>query len=220
MMEIESLVAYPEEVIKEKAANLLGQFNINYNDGYVFCGNLNEAYCEIADIFYDMRAEMESALKDNLDKSDMKNYAINVHALKSNARSLGITELADIAYEHELKSKAGDVSFCNDNWNRLVESWDKSLASLAVYLKAMNIDKGIDFDNMNSGSDSGCETGAVSQTDSADSLLNDRDYQEAKAEIQALIDSGMEDIARDVIDELISGETNPVKIEQLKSMLN
>ena len=220
MMEIESLVAYPEEVIKEKAANLLGQFNINYNDGYVFCGNLNEAYCEIADIFYDMRAEMESALKDNLDKSDMKNYAINVHALKSNARSLGITELADIAYEHELKSKAGDVSFCNDNWNRLVESWDKSLASLAVYLKAMNIDKGIDLDNMNSGSDSGCETGAVSQTDSADSLLNDRDYQEAKAEIQALIDSGMEDIARDVIDELISGETNPVKIEQLKSMLN
>ena len=65
MMEIESLVAYPEEVIKEKAANLLGQFNINYNDGYVFCGNLNEAYCEIADIFYDMRAEMESALKNN-----------------------------------------------------------------------------------------------------------------------------------------------------------
>lgn len=220
MIEIESLVAYPEEVIKEKAASLLGQFNINYNDGYVFCGNLNEAYCEIADIFYDMRAEMESALKDNLDKSDMKNYAINVHALKSNARSLGITELADIAYEHELKSKAGDVSFCNDNWNRLVESWDKSLASLAVYLKAMNIDKGIDLDNMNSGSDSGCETGAVSQTDSADSLLNDRDYQEAKAEIQALIDSGMEDIARDVIDELISGETNPIKIEQLKSMLN
>ena len=73
MMEIESLVDYPEEVIKEKAASLLGQFNINYNDGYVFCGNLNEAYCEIADIFYDMRAEMESALKDNLDKSDMKN---------------------------------------------------------------------------------------------------------------------------------------------------
>ena len=219
MMEIESLVGYPEEVIKEKAAVLLGQYNINYLDGYVFCGNLNEAYCEIADIFYDMREEMETSLKSYLDNGDMKNYAVNVHALKSNARSLGINELADIAYEHELKSKAGDVAFCSDNWESLIDSWDKSLKNIAVYLKAMNIDKGVDFDNIDSDSSAACENVVQAQSANDDWLLNDRDYQEAKEEIQALIDSGMEDIARDVIDELISEETNPVKIEQLKSML-
>ena len=53
-----------------------------------------------------------------------------------------------------------------------------------------------------------------------DDLMGDRDYQEAKLEIQSLIDSGMEDIARQVIDELVSEETDPVKIEQLKGMIS
>ena len=214
-MYIESLVGYPESVIRERAAGLLGRYNIDYAGGYVFCGNSNEAYCEIADIFYDMKAEMENALKDALDNDDARNYAVNVHALKSNARSLGINGLADMAYEHELKSKAGDMAFCRDNWDRLIGEWNRSLSYLAVYLKAMNIDKGDNFEAI--AGDGACGQMQVMDTDD---LMGYRDYQEAKLEIQSLIDSGMEDIARQVIDELVSEETDPVKIEQLKGMIS
>lgn len=141
MAGIESLVGKPEEYIKEQSTKLLSQYNIDYSDGYVFCGNSNEAYCEIADIFFDMREEMETTLRSALDSGDMKNYAVNVHALKSNAKSLGATELADIAYEHELKSKADDAVYCAENWEALMDAWDFTMAALALYLETMDIHK-------------------------------------------------------------------------------
>lgn len=50
---------------------------------------------------------------------DMPNYAILVHAMKSNARSFGFMNLGEIAYEHEMKSKENDVNFVNSDFNRL-----------------------------------------------------------------------------------------------------
>ena len=38
----------------------------------------------------------------------MENYAIEVHSLKSDCKYLGFMTLADIAYQHELKSKEND----------------------------------------------------------------------------------------------------------------
>jgi hypothetical protein len=38
----------------------------------------------------------------------MPNYAILVHALKSNCRTLGISFYMDVAYRHELESKANN----------------------------------------------------------------------------------------------------------------
>lgn len=52
--------------------------------------------------------------------SDMANYAILVHAIKSDCKYLGITSLADLSYEHEVRSKDNDISFVNDNYNELI----------------------------------------------------------------------------------------------------
>ena len=43
----------------------------------------------------------------------MADYAILVHALKSDSKYLGFTSLAEIAYEHELASKANNVDEVN-----------------------------------------------------------------------------------------------------------
>ncbi len=50
---------------------------------------------------------------------DLPNYAILTHALKSNARTLGFTILADEAYKHEMAGKESNVTFINAEYPNL-----------------------------------------------------------------------------------------------------
>ena len=51
---------------------------------------------------------------------DMGNYAILVHSLKSDAKYLGFVKLAELAYAHELQSKAKNYSFLIQNFDELI----------------------------------------------------------------------------------------------------
>ena len=50
---------------------------------------------------------------------DMPNYAILVHSIKSDSKYLGFTHLAELAYNHEMKSKENDVEYVNANFEEL-----------------------------------------------------------------------------------------------------
>lgn len=54
------------------------------------------------------------------EENNMPSYAVEVHSLKSDARYLGFTALADIAYAHELKSKENNIMFVYDNYETLM----------------------------------------------------------------------------------------------------
>ena len=65
---------------------------------------------------------------------DMGNYAIYVHSLKSDARYFGFTTLADMAYEHEMKSKEGDFSFIATHINDLIKETNKAILLIQDYM--------------------------------------------------------------------------------------
>jgi CheY-like chemotaxis protein len=65
---------------------------------------------------------------------DMANYAVYVHSLKSDAKYFGFTKLAEIAYEHELKSKAGDTYYVYENLNDLVAVVNETITTVKEYL--------------------------------------------------------------------------------------
>ena len=65
--------------------------------------------------------------------SDLENYAIEVHSLKSDSKYLGFMRLAEKAYEHELKSKDNDANFVNNHFNDLEEEFNKVLAIIDEY---------------------------------------------------------------------------------------
>lgn len=58
---------------------------------------------------------------------NMPDYAIQVHSLKSDCKYLGFMKLADIAYQHELKSKENDSAFVNSNFDLLEAEYKKVL---------------------------------------------------------------------------------------------
>ena len=74
-----------------------------------------------------------SKLEEEKLQNDMENYAIDVHSLKSDCKYLGFYDLADVAYEHELKSKENDSQFVNDNFERLTNEYEKVLNTVNEY---------------------------------------------------------------------------------------
>ena len=78
----------------------------------------------------DFMAEVESKwarINDYKNTNNMPDYAIEVHSLKSDCKYLGFMTLADIAYQHELKSKENDSSFVNEHFDELAKEYNNVL---------------------------------------------------------------------------------------------
>lgn len=78
----------------------------------------------------DFMAEVESKwarINEYKNTNNMPDYAIEVHSLKSDCKYLGFMTLADIAYQHELKSKENDSSFVNEHFDELTNEYNKVL---------------------------------------------------------------------------------------------
>lgn len=72
-------------------------------------------------------------IKTKFETKDIENYVILVHALKSNCKTLGITSLANIAYNHEMKGKENDIAFINANVTELFNEANKIYSLLNNY---------------------------------------------------------------------------------------
>lgn len=74
---------------------------------------------EILEEFYKNLPNQMNDIKAKYEAQDIDNYVILVHALKSNCKTLGIMDLADLAYNHEMKGKEKGITYINQNINGL-----------------------------------------------------------------------------------------------------
>ena len=75
---------------------------------------------------------------------DLSNYAITVHSMKSDAKYFGFMTLADMAYEHEMKSKAGDFSYITSHLNDLINETNKAIVLIQEYMSGEEAEKAED----------------------------------------------------------------------------
>ena len=73
-----------------------------------------EMYDETLGNFLDMSDEKITTLEQYKNANDMPNYAIAVHALKSDSKYLGFKKLAEISLNHELKGKENDLEYIKE----------------------------------------------------------------------------------------------------------
>ena len=92
-----------------------------------------EMYNETMKDFSSTLEEKWSKIEQEKLTADMENYAIDVHALKSDCKYLGFYDLADVAYEHELKSKEKDIEYVNNNFEKLEIEYSKVLKIVKEY---------------------------------------------------------------------------------------
>ena len=84
--------------------NYLKENNIDYNKGIELFGSIDMYNSMLSDWYKGINYKWNKIIsyKNN---SDMTNYAIEVHSLKSDSKYFGFTKLAELSYNHELKSK-------------------------------------------------------------------------------------------------------------------
>ena len=83
-------------------------------------------------------------LEEYKNAKDMNNYAIYVHSLKSDAKYFGFTKLAELAYNQEMKSKAGDIYYIYDTYDELMNEVDRLSHVVKQYLGKEEIENNVD----------------------------------------------------------------------------
>lgn len=112
----------------------LNEKGIDTNLGLSYLGDeamYNEILGDFKNGFINQMGDIRKAYESN----DISNYVILVHALKSNCKTLGITSLADLAYNHEMSGKENNIAYINEHINELFIKANEVYSVLDAYFK-------------------------------------------------------------------------------------
>ena len=90
-------------------------------------------YNETLEEFMNNIEERMRKLEKYKEEEKMEEYAIEVHALKSDSKYLGFKELAEIAYNQEMKSKENDIKYIKEKYSILKEEVDRIIKIIKEY---------------------------------------------------------------------------------------
>ncbi len=116
-----------------KEVKFLIDNNVDINSSLELFGDIetyNETLKEFKDGINGKLEQIEKYFKDQ----DMANYAIYVHSLKSDCKYFGFMKLADMAYQHEVKSKENDYKFVKEHYDELIKEISKVKGIVDEYL--------------------------------------------------------------------------------------
>ena len=116
-----------------KDVNLLINNGIDVNKSLELFGDM-ETYNETLSEFLDSVDDKMEALHKYKEASDLPNYAIYAHSLKSDARYLGFTNLAEIALNHEMAGKNNDVNYVFNNYDAFVNEVKRIIKIVCDYV--------------------------------------------------------------------------------------
>lgn len=116
-------VSFSEQVYNE---DYLRSHGVDIDHALDLLGDMEMYHMTLRDYLEEIDEKLAN-LKKYLEEKDMENYAILVHSMKSDAKYLGFMSFADIAYQHELKSKEKDFTYCKDHFEELEKELHKFL---------------------------------------------------------------------------------------------
>ena len=118
----------------EERINYLRENDIDIDSSLELLGDI-ETYNDILATFIEESDKRMLRIKENKEKGNMSDYAIDVHALKSDSKYLGFKKLAEISLNHELKSKENDIEYVNDNYDELINEYNHIRSIVDKYME-------------------------------------------------------------------------------------
>ena len=116
-----------------KSEEYLKENGIDIDKSLELLGDIN-TYNDLLKDFIATIKDKSNQLNDYREKNDMDNYAIIVHGLKSDSRYLGFTKLAEMALEHELRSKDKDIDYINSHFVEILKEITRVVGIVNKYL--------------------------------------------------------------------------------------
>lgn len=116
-----------------KDVNLLTTNGVNIEQSLELFGDM-DTYNDTLEEFLAGVGEKLENIKKYKEASDMANYAILVHSLKSDSKYLGFTKLAELSYNHEMESKANNVEYVYAHYEELMTEANRIVKLVGEYL--------------------------------------------------------------------------------------
>ena len=117
-----------------KDINILTNNGIKVEEALEILGDM-EMYEETLQDFLKESEERLPKIEEYKNSSDMPNYAILVHAMKSDSKYLGFTHLAELSYQHEMESKKENIDYVNEHYEELKKEANRILQGVKEYLE-------------------------------------------------------------------------------------
>ena len=113
--------------------NILIENGVNLEKSLELFGDI-ATYNDNLDEFLDGVEKLIENITNYKNSNDMANYAIVVHSLKSDAKYYGFEKLAELALNHELKSKENDRNYVNAHFDELKQEIARVTELVKKYL--------------------------------------------------------------------------------------
>lgn len=114
-------------------SKILTENGVNLEKSLELFGDMDTYNETLSDFLTEVDGKL-SEIKKCKEASDMANYAIYVHSLKSDARYFGFDKLADLAYNHEMESKANNMYYVSEHYDELMEEAKRMIELVTNYL--------------------------------------------------------------------------------------
>ena len=121
------------EKLEDHDINILVDASVDIDHSLELLGDM-ETINETFEAFLEESKTRIPDIKKYKDLGDMPNYAILVHAMKSDSKYLGMMTLADLAYNHEMASKSNDVEYVNEHYDELMCEVNRMIEIIKKYL--------------------------------------------------------------------------------------
>ncbi|MCR5626351.1 MAG: response regulator [Lachnospiraceae bacterium] len=131
-----------EDIKKTESDKETAEENVNYvpvhmnmEDAMTYCGGDKEFVVTIAEVYTEDAPEKTEMLKTHYKNRNWKDFSVEAHALKSSSRTLGLNELADLAYEMEKAGKAEDEEKIHKGYGHMMKLYAEVVKELQLFLK-------------------------------------------------------------------------------------
>lgn len=126
-----------------KDVNLLVSNGVNVEKSLELFGDMQMYDSTLEDFLNEIGNRLDR-IKKYKEISDMANYAIEVHALKSDSKYFGFDKLAELAYNHEMESKKNNMFYVVDHYDELITEANRIVKLVSEYLGREIVVKTID----------------------------------------------------------------------------
>lgn len=117
-----------------KDTSILSSNGIDLESSLELLGD-QEMYDETLQDFLTESETRIPKIKEYKANQDMENYAILVHAMKSDSKYLGFTRLAELSYQHEMESKENHFDYIDSHFDELIEEATRIITIANQYLE-------------------------------------------------------------------------------------
>jgi HPt (histidine-containing phosphotransfer) domain-containing protein len=97
-----------------------------------------EKYNKLATEFLDECNVLEDDMYTLMHNHSLMEYAAKAHELRIKSNALGLTNLTDTAFFHELEACTGDIELIENNWQKLSFELDESSSIIEEYIKSLS----------------------------------------------------------------------------------